>query len=46
MTRNVYWSHVSVCVCVCLSVCVSVAAACIHYYTDTNVTWGSGRGAP
>ena len=30
-----------VCVCVCLS-----AAACPHYCTDLDVTWGSGRGYP
>jgi len=29
--------------CVCLSVCLS-AAACLHYCTDPDVTWGSGRG--
>ena len=28
---------------VCLSVCLS-AAACPHYCTDPDVTWGSGRG--
>ena len=28
-----------------LSVCLS-AAACPHYYTDPDVTWGSGRGCP
>ena len=28
-------------VCVCLSV-----AACLHYCTDPDVTWGSGRGCP
>jgi len=36
-------------VCVCVSVCVSVclsAAACPHYCTDPDVTWGSGRGCP
>jgi len=36
-TRNVLWSHVSV----CLS-----TAACPHYCTDPDVTWGSGRGCP
>ena len=36
---------VCVCVCVCLSVCLS-AAACPYYYTDPDVTWGSGRGCP
>ena len=31
--------------CVCLSVRLS-AAACPHYCTDPDVTWGSGRGYP
>ena len=35
-TRNVLWSHASV----CLS-----TAACPHYCTDPDVTW-SGRGCP
>jgi len=30
---------------VCLSVCLS-AAACLHYCTDPDVTWRSGRGCP
>jgi len=30
-----------VCLCVCLS-----AAACVQYYTDPDVTWGSGRFCP
>jgi len=35
--------------CVCLFVCVSLcvwlsAATCLHYCTDPDVTWGSGRG--
>jgi len=34
-----------ICVCVCLSVCLS-SAACPHYCTDRDVTWGSGRGCP
>jgi len=34
-----------VCVCVCLCVCLS-AAACLHYCTDPDVTWGNGRGCP
>jgi len=33
----------SVCVCVC--VCL-YAATCLHYCTDPDVTWGSGRGCP
>jgi len=28
-----------------LRVCLS-AAACLHYCTDPDVTWGSGRGCP
>ena len=36
-----YCGHVRLCVCVCLS-----AAACLHYCTDPDVTWGSGRGCP
>jgi len=40
-TRNVLWSRASVCLSVCLS-----AAACRHYCTDPDVTWGSGRGCP
>jgi len=43
--RNVLWSLASVCVSVCLSVCLS-AAACPHYCTDPDVTWGSARGCP
>ena len=38
LTRNVGAS-------VCLSVRLS-AAACPHYCTDPDVTWGSGRGCP
>ena len=34
-----------VCLCVCLCVSLS-AAACLHYCTDPDVTWGSGRGRP
>jgi len=40
MTRNVLWSPESV----CLSVCGW--AACLHYCTDPDVTWESGRGCP
>ena len=39
MTQNVLWSRMSVCV--CLS-----AATCPHYFTDPDVTWGSGSGCP
>jgi len=38
-----------VCLCVCLSVCLTVrlsAAACLHYCTDQDVTWRSGRECP
>jgi len=38
-------AHLRVCVYVCVSVCLS-AAACPHYWTDPDVTWGSGRGCP
>jgi len=31
--------------CVCLSVCLS-AAACLHYCTDSGLTWRSGSGCP
>jgi len=37
--------RVCVCVCVCLYVCVSTSA-CLHYCTDPDVTWGSGRECP
>ena len=40
-TRNVLWSRASVCLSVCL-----FAAACPHYCTDPDATWGSGRGCP
>jgi len=42
-----YCGHARLCVylSVCLSVCLS-AAACLHYCTDPDVTWGSGRGCP
>ena len=39
--RNVLWSRSSVCLSLCLS-----AAACPHYCTGPDVTWGSGRGCP
>jgi len=38
-----YCGHARLCVCV--SVCLS-AATCLHYCTDPDVTWGSGRGCP
>jgi len=41
--REMYCVHA--CLCVCLSVCLS-AAACLHYCTDPDVTWWSGRGCP
>jgi len=37
--REVYCDHARLCV--CLS-----AAACLHYCTDPDVTWRSGRGCP
>jgi len=37
--REMYCGHARLCV--CLS-----AAACLHYCTDPDVTWGSGRGCP
>jgi len=43
--REMYCGHACVCVSVCASVCLS-AAACLHYCTDPDVTWGSGRGCP
>ena len=41
--REMYCAHARLCVCLC--VCLS-AAACLHYCTDPDVTWGSGRGCP
>jgi len=38
---KMYCGHARLCVCVCLS-----SAACPHYCTDPDVTWGSGRGCP
>jgi len=43
--REMCSGHARLCVCVYLSVCLSLAA-CPHYYTDPEVTWGNGRGAP
>jgi len=40
-----YRGHARLCVSVCVSACLS-AAACPHYRTDPDVTWGSGRDAP
>jgi len=40
-----YCGHAHLCVCVCVSVYLS-AAACLHYRTDPDVTWGSGRRCP
>ena len=37
--REMYCGHARLCV--CLS-----AAACLHYCTDPDVTWRSGRGCP
>jgi len=41
--REMYCGHARLCV--CLSVCL-FAAACLHYWTEPDVTWGSGRGCP
>ena len=41
--REMYYGHARLCVCLC--VCLS-AAACLHYCTDRDVTWGNGRGCP
>jgi len=41
--REMYCGHARPCV--CLSVCLS-AAACLHYCTDPDVTWGSDSGCP
>jgi len=38
-----YCGHARLCVCV--SVCLSTAA-CPHYCTDLDVTWGNGRKCP
>jgi len=45
--REMYCGHARLCVyvSVCVSVCLS-AAACPHYCTDPDVTWGSGTGCP
>jgi len=39
------WLRASVYLCVCLCVCLS-AAVRPHYRTNTDVTWGHGRGCP
>ena len=41
--REMYCGHARLCA--CLSLCLS-AAACLHYCTDSDVTWSSGRGCP
>ena len=38
-------ASVRVCVCICLCACLSIAA-CPHYSTDPDVTWGNSRGCP
>ena len=38
---EMYCGHTRLCVSVCLP-----AAACQHYCTDPDVTWGNGRGCP
>jgi len=39
--HKMYCGHPRLSVCLCLS-----AAACLHYCTDPDVTWRSGRGCP
>jgi len=41
--HEMYCGHARLCVCLC--VCLS-AAACLHYCTDPDVTWQSGRECP
>jgi len=41
MMQNVLWSAA----CVCVSVCLTMATR-LHYCTDPDVTWESGRGCP
>jgi len=34
-------------VCLCVSVCIFLSlAACLHYCTDPDITWGNGNGCP
>jgi len=45
--REMYCGHARLCVCLSVWLCVCLsAAACPHYCTDPDVTWGSGRGCP
>ena len=45
--REMYCGHVRLYVCVSVWLCVCLsAAACLHYYTDPDVTWESGKGCP
>jgi len=41
--REIYCDHARLCVCLSVS---GSAAACQHYCTDPDVTWGNGRGCP
>ena len=41
--REMWCGHARLCVCLC--VCLS-AAACLHYCTDPDVTWGVVGDAP
>jgi len=42
-----YCGHARLCVCLCVCLSVSLStAACPHYCTDPDVTWGSGRSCP
>jgi len=45
--REMYCGHARLCMCVSVDLCVCLsAAAYLHYCTDPDVTWGSGRGCP
>ena len=46
--RKMYCGHARLCVCLCVCLSVSLsAAACPHYCTEPDVTWGgSGRSCP
>jgi len=42
--REMYRGHARVCVCLSVSVLSVRGRMPIHYCTDLDVTWGSGRG--
>ena len=46
MTRNVLWSHASVCLSVCLAVRLSVRGRMPTSLHGPGCNWGSGRGYP